>query len=107
MDQVVVARGEVWWGEGPEEKGRPYLVVSRDAAVAVLQRVLVAPVTSRIRGIPSELALGEDEGLPRPSVASFDNLQPFPKSMLTHRIGRLGPHRRYDICRTAAATLDC
>ena len=104
---MVVARGEVWWGETPDEKGRPFLIVSRDAANLVMQRVLVAPVTTRIRGIPSELALGEAEGLPRPSVAAFDNLQPFPKSMLIHRLGGLGPDRARDICRTAGATLDC
>jgi mRNA interferase MazF len=104
---VVVARGEVWWGETAEEKGRPFLIVSRDAANRVMQRVLVAPVTSRIRGIPSELPLGEAEGLPQPSVASFDNLQPFPKAMLVRPIGALGPDRWRDICRTAGAALDC
>jgi mRNA interferase MazF len=104
---VVVARGEVWWGETPDEKGRPFLVVSRDAANRVMQRVLVAPVTSRIRGIPSELPLGEAEGLPQQSVATFDNLQPFPKAMLVRRIGALDFDRLRDICRTAGTTLDC
>lgn len=104
---MVVARGEIWWGETPEEKGRPFLVVSRDAASRVMQRVLVAPVTRRIRGVPSELPLGDAEGLPQRSVASFDNLQPFPKAMLVRRIGALGPGRSGDICRTAGTTLDC
>lgn len=103
----MVARGEVWWGETSDEKGRPFLIVSRDAANVVMQRVLVAPVTTRTRGVPSELALGEAEGLPRPSVATFDNLQPFPKSMLVHRLGALGPERSRDICRTVGAALDC
>jgi mRNA interferase MazF len=104
---VVVARGEVWWGETPDERGRPFLVVSRDAANRVMQRVLVAPVTTRIRSVPSELLLGESEGLPVPSVASFDNVQPFPKAMLVRRVGALGPERSRDICRTAGAALDC
>jgi len=65
-----IARGEVWWGESPDEKGRPFLVVSRDAADAVMQRVLVAPVTRRVRGVPIELPLGDGEGLPHESVAS-------------------------------------
>jgi mRNA interferase MazF len=104
---VVVARGEIWWGETAEEKGRPFLVVSRDAANAVMQRVLVAPVTRRIRGVPSELLLGGDEGLPVVSVASFDNLRPFPKAMLVRRLGALGPARRHELCAVAAATLDC
>jgi mRNA-degrading endonuclease toxin of MazEF toxin-antitoxin module len=56
----------------------------------------IAPPT----GITSELPLGEAEGLPQQSVASFDNLQPFPKSMLVHRIGALDPDRVRDIRRT-------
>jgi len=75
----VVARGELWWGETPDEKGRPFLVVSRDAANDAMQRVLVAPVTRRVRGVPSELPVGGDEGLPHQSVASFDNLRPVPQ----------------------------
>lgn len=107
MGALVVARGEVWWGETPDEKGRPFLVVSRDAANEVMQRVLVAPITSRARSVPSELPLGASEGLPRPSVASFDNLRPFPKSMLVRRIGSLSPERRHLLCAVVAATLDC
>ncbi len=102
----MVARGELWWGEAPDEKGRPYLVVSRDAANEVMQRVLVAPVTRRVRGLPSEVRVGADEGLPVESVASFDNLRPFPKALLVRRIGALGP-RGHEICRAGAATLDC
>ncbi|MGH9132202.1 MAG: type II toxin-antitoxin system PemK/MazF family toxin [Acidimicrobiales bacterium] len=103
----MVARGELWWGEAPDEKGRPFLVVSRDAANQVMRRVLVAPVTTRIRGIPSELALGAPEGLPRDSVASFDNLQPFPKSMLVRRLGLLGTTRTHEICSAAGVALGC
>lgn len=106
MGAVVVARGDVWWGETPDEKGRPFLVVSRDVANEAMQRVLVAPVSSRIRDLPSELRLGPPEGLPVESVASFDNLRPFPKAMLVRRLGGLGP-RLQEICLTADATLDC
>jgi mRNA interferase MazF len=107
VGEVVVARGELWWGESPDEKGRPYLVVSRDAANVVMKRVLVAPITRRIRSIPSELPVGTEEGLPVESVASFDNLQPFPTAMLTRRLGQLDEARMGLICRVAAATLDC
>lgn len=106
MGAVVVGRGEVWWGEAPDEKGRPFLVVSRDAANAAMQRVLVAPVTTRVRGLPSELRLGAAEGLPFDAVASFDNIRPFPKAMLVRRLGSLGS-RQHEICRAAGATLDC
>ncbi len=107
MGEVVVARGEVWWGEAPDEKGRPFLVVSRDAANRVMQRVLVVPVTTRVRSVPSELPLGEDEGLPAPSVASFENIRPFPKAMLVRRLGALDRSREHLLCAVAAATLDC
>jgi mRNA interferase MazF len=104
---VVVARGEIWWGEASDEKGRPYLVVSRDSANQAMARVLVAPVTTRARAVPSELALGAAEGLPRPSVASFDNVQSFPKAMLTRQLGVLAFTRRHELCAVAAATFDC
>lgn len=104
---MVVARGEIWWGETPDEKGRPFLVVSRDAANEVMKRVLVAPVTTRVRAIPSEVDLGSAEGLPHASAASFDNVRPFPKAMLVRRLGSLSAHRLREICRAAAATFDC
>lgn len=94
-------------GESPDEKDRPYLVVSRDSANAVMNRVLVAPITRRVRSVPSELPVGADDGLPIDSVASFDNLQAFPTSMLTRRLGRLAASRLGLICVVAAATLDC
>lgn len=80
--------------------------MSRDAANAVMERVLVAPVTRRVRGLPSELTLGSGDGLPIESVASFDNLRPFPKAMLVRWLGTLGP-RSHEICAVVGATLDC
>ena len=69
--------------------------------------LLVAPITTRRRGVPSELSLDEAEGLPVPSVAAFDNLRPFPKAMLVRRLGSLSAERRHEICVVAGATLDC
>lgn len=103
----MVARGEIWWGETPDMKGRPFLVVSRDGANRVMQKVLVAPVTTRIRSVPSELPLGTGDGLPHECVASFDNLQPMPKSMLVRHVGTLEPTRVHLLCDVAAATLAC
>ncbi|MHB8295535.1 MAG: type II toxin-antitoxin system PemK/MazF family toxin [Acidimicrobiales bacterium] len=102
-----MTRGEIWWGETPDEKGRPFLVVSRDAANLVMQRVMVAPVTRRVRKLPSEVALGRDEGMPVDSAASFDNLRPFPRSMLTYRLGCLPVQRRHEICAALGAMADC
>jgi mRNA-degrading endonuclease toxin of MazEF toxin-antitoxin module len=60
-----------------------------------------------VRGVPSELPVGRDEGLPHVSVASFHNIRPFPKSMLVRRLGVLASDRRHLLCAVAAATLDC
>lgn len=97
MGAVVVARGELWWLETPDEKGRPVLVVSRDEAIWVLQRVMVAPVTRTLRSAPSQLPLGPDEGLPVESVANFDDLASVPKALLVRRLGALGP-RLHELC---------
>lgn len=99
-------QGDVWWAER-EDKRRPVLVVTRSEAVPVLSRIIVAPVTRTIRGIPTEIALGMSEGLPVDCVASFDNVQPISRSLLTTRIGGLDPVRRREICRALAALADC
>ena len=54
------ARGEIWWGEAPDAKGRPYLILTRDEAVPVLRTILVAPVTRTVRGIPTEVPVGAE-----------------------------------------------
>lgn len=100
-------QGEVWWGESPDAKGRPYLVVTRNQAIAVLATVVVAPITRTIRGIPTEVRLGEPEGLPVESVAAMDSLTTFPKSMLVRRMGGLGTHRRHELCSALGASADC
>jgi mRNA interferase MazF len=101
------ARGEVWWGEAPDAKGRPYLVLTRDDAIGVLQTILVAPVTRTIRGIPTEVPVGAEEGLPADGVASMDNVLAFPKSLLVRRMGSLAPDRRSEPCAALRAATDC
>jgi mRNA interferase MazF len=101
------AQGEVWWGETPEDEGRPFLVLTRDEAIPVLRTILVAPVTRTVRGIPTEVPLGQEEGLPTEGVAALDNVLTFPKSMLVRRIGVLPPSRRGEPCQALRAALDC
>jgi mRNA interferase MazF len=86
-----VKRGELYWATFPPPlQRRPALVVTRTPALPVRTRVTVAPVTTRIRGLHSEVPLGSGEGLPEESIASCDNLQTISQSALDPEpIGRL------------------
>ena len=103
----MVAQGELWIMETPNQKSRPALVVSRNEAIPVLNNVLVAPVTTTVRNIPTCVPLGPSEGLRRPSVASFDNLAAVPKSVLTRRLGSLGAGGRVWMCDALRAVAGC
>jgi mRNA interferase MazF len=103
----VVAQAEIWLMETPNLKRRPVLIVSRDEVIPVLNNVVVAPVTSTVRDIPTCIRLGPDEGIDHDSVASFDNLAAVPKSALTVRLGQLGVAGRGRICAALAALADC
>lgn len=98
-------QGEIWWAE-TEDKRRPVLIVTRSEAMVVLTGVVVAPLTRTVRGIPTEIPLGPDEGLAVECAASFDNLQRVRRSMLTERTGDLGM-RRQEICAALRALADC
>lgn len=100
-------QGELWLMEPPNGKRRPVLVVSRDASIRVLNNIVVAPVTSTIRSIPTCVPVGRDEGIDHDSVASFDNLAAVPKSVLTTRLGSLGPDARSSVCDALRALADC
>lgn len=100
------AQGEVWWAEAMDKR-RPVLVVTRSDAIPVLTWIVVAPVTGTVRGIPTEVPVGEAVGLPHEGVASFDNLQPVRRSYLTERVGALGPDGRLALCTALEALADC
>ena len=99
-------QGDVWWAEA-DDKRRPVLVVTRNEAIPVLRLLVVAPVTRTVRGIPTEVALGADEGLPVECAASFDNLQPINRTLLTERIGTLPATRHREVCGALGALADC
>jgi mRNA interferase MazF len=103
----LVAQGELWLMETPNQKRRPVLVVSRTDVIPALHNVIVAPVTSTIRMIPTCIPVGPDEGLDHDSVATFDNLASVPKSVLRTRLGALGPGSRFRICGALEALADC
>ena len=103
----MVAQGEIWLMETPNQKRRPVLIVSRSEAIAVLNNVVVAPLTTTIRDIPTCLRVGPEEGIDHDSVAAFDNLAAVPKSVLTIRLGQLGMGGRRQICGALQALADC
>ena len=103
----MVAQGELWLLEPPNGKRRPVLVVSRNEAIPVLNNIVVAPVTSTIRSIPTCIPVGPDEGIDHDSVASFDNMAAVPKALLTTRLGALGVTGRQQMCGALRALADC
>ena len=100
-------RGEVWWGELEDVGRRPFLVMTRSAAIPVLHNLLAAPVTRTVRGIPTELPLGAADGMPTECVASFDNLRVVPRAYLVERLISLDPIRLLEACRALRAAVDC
>ena len=82
-------QGEVWWAE-VEDKRRPVLIITRSDAIPVLSRLIVAPLTRTVRGIPTEIRLGPEEGLATECAAAFDNAQPINRHLLTERLTALG-----------------
>jgi mRNA interferase MazF len=102
-----VTRGDVWWLELPEEGRRPVCVLTRDAALPVLRSVLVAMVTRTVRGIPTEVRLGPEDGMPTDCAVSLDNLRTVPRTLLTTRITGLTGVRMNDVCRALAVATGC
>lgn len=82
------AGGELWWADLEEAGARPVVVVSRDAAVAARRRALVAPCSTVVRGLPSEVLLEPGtEPVHRLCAAQLDSLTDMPVSVLTRRLG--------------------
>ena len=101
-------RGEVWWCEIPQIGRRPVVVLSRDAAITRLRRALVAPCTTTIRGLASEVVLepGEDP-VPKRCAANLDSVESVAVAVLVDRIGRLADPRMRSLCAALAVAVDC
>ena len=104
---VTPLQGDLWLLEPPNGKRRPVLIVTRNEAIPVLTSLVVAPITSTIRLLPTAIAVGPHEGIDQDSIASFDNLATVPRSLLTRRLGRLDPVRQPEICAALDALADC
>lgn len=105
---VLPARGEVWWCELAEIGRRPVIVLSRDAVVPRHRRALVAPCTTTIRGLASEVVLEPgDDPVPRRSAVNLDSVESVSVAILVSRLGRLRDSRMREICAALAVAIDC
>ena len=104
----VPARGEVWWCELPEVGRRPVVVLSRDAVIPRHRRTLVAPCTTTVRGLVSEVVLDPSvDPVPRASVINFDSVESVSLGVLVDRLGRLSDERMRQVCGALSVAVDC
>ena len=98
----------MWWWESEHVGTRPAVVLSRDAALERLGAAIVAPCTTTIRGIPSEVVLepGEDP-VPAISAVNLDSLDNTPVALLVHRLGLLSDERMRQICAALEIAVAC
>ena len=98
----------MWWCELPEISRRPVVVLSRDAAIPRLRRAVIAPCTTTIRGLASEVLLepGEDP-IPLQCAVNLDSVESVSVGTLTERLGRLGGGRMQEVCTALAVAVDC
>jgi len=91
-------RGEIWWAElDPPAGRRPVVLLSGDEAYAIRSLVIVAPITTRIRHIPSEVLLGTDDSMPQDCVANLDTIATIPKDCLRNRLITLSTQKLKEI----------
>jgi len=103
-----VNRGEVWfYGFKRPNKRRPVLVLTRQEVIPLLHTVMVAPITSTIRGAPSEVLVGTDEGLKRDSAVNLDHLQTVETARLRRFVGSLNRNKMRKVCRALAVATGC
>ena len=103
----MVARGEIWWYQDPQASRRPFLILTRDEAIPVLNQVLAVPATRTIRRIPTEVPLGISDGMPAECALTLDNVSLVRLSLCTDRITRLGPDRMREVCEALRIATVC
>lgn len=100
-------RGEVWWLEVPDAGRRPALVLTRSAAIPLLNRLLVVPATRTVRHIPTTVLLGPEDGMPAPCALTLDGVTLVPKSGFGSRITRLSGERMAQVCAALQVAVGC
>ena len=104
----IPGRRDVWWCEVAEIGRRPVVVLSRDAAIPRMRRALVAPCTTTIRNLPSEVVLEpEDDPVPRRCAVNLDSVESVSVATLVTRMGQLSDERMRQICAALAVAVDC
>jgi mRNA interferase MazF len=103
-----IARGDVrLYNFAPPDKKRPVVVLTRDSAIAYLATVTVAPVTSAIRGVPSEVVLNEDDGMKASCAVNLHNAVTVSQDRLGKRVAQLSSLRMNEICAALRFSLGC
>jgi mRNA interferase MazF len=103
-----IARGEIWLHRfAAPDKRRPVLVVGRDDVISWMQTVLVAPITSTIRGLPSEVSLGVEHGMKGPCVANLDQIRPVRQADLRRWVSSVGPETMSQVCHALGIATGC
>jgi mRNA interferase MazF len=96
---------QVWWAD--LDKVRPVVILTRARVAPSLSRVLVAPVTTTARGIPTEVPLGRDEGVAQGSVANLDNTQLLEVDRLVALAGNVSMDRWPEFCEAMRKVMAC
>jgi mRNA interferase MazF len=101
-------RGEIrLYRFAPPDKERPVVILTRGSAIRYLSRVTVAPITSTVRGVPSEVPLGPDDGMKQPCAVNLHNLVTVAQGHIGRRIAQLSENRMQEVCRAMAFALGC
>ena len=101
-------RGEIWLYDFPRpDKRRPVVILSRQDVIPLLATVMVAPITSAIRGAPSEVVVGVEQGLKHESAVNLDHVQTVDKFRLRKLVGSLDPAVMEAICAALAIATGC
>lgn len=99
--------GEVrWYKSRPPGKRCPVVILTRDSVLGYLGEVTVAPITTTIRDIPSEVPLGPDEGMPQACAVNCDHLQTVAKAKIGSLITALPTSRMREISNAVRFALD-
>jgi mRNA interferase MazF len=103
-----LTRGEIWlYTFRAPDKRRPVVVLTRADVIDLLRDVMVAPVSSTIHGLPSEVVIGTEAGLKRPSAVNLDRVQTIEKARLEKYVGKLSAEKQREVCRALAIATGC